>query len=155
VTSMFGAMVPSETGEWISDKFARLNEILQDYDPHLQLKWIPPDKRTRDDKKPYVVWDTVSDKPVVFAGEWEEPYDVLATVFQADSQKNGHVLDRLTAVENAYKLTRVKEYMDTMEQAADEAKFMMKSPLNTITMHGKKFDDQRRVIGPAVERKHL
>lgn len=155
MTELFGALVPSESGEWISDRFARLSEILQDYDPNLELRWIPPDKRTRDDRKPYVVWDTASNSPVLFAGEMDEPYEILASIFQADAHKNGHVLNRLEAMENAYKAVRFKEYMEQMEEAADRAKFLMKSPLHTNRMDGKKYDDQLRVIGPAVDRKHL
>lgn len=155
MTGLFGGLVPAQDGHWVSNNFARLAEIITDFDPHLELRWIPPEYRTRDDGKPYVVWDSVSDTPVVYAGEMEEPYNVLATVFQADAEKNGHVLDRMAAVESAYKISRIKEYAEQMEQAADQAKFMLKSPLNVLNMNGKKYDDQRRVIGTSVERKHI
>jgi hypothetical protein len=139
---------------WVSSKFELLAEILQDYDPYLELRWIPPDKRTRDDKKPYVVVDTHSNTPVKYASELDIPEQILADIITADG-KHGDVLSKLEAGEAAYKLFQMKKFMNDMEEAADEAKFFMKSPLNTIRFKDKKFDDQRRIIGPAVDRKHL
>lgn len=144
----------SNTDGWVSSRFALLAEILQDYDPYLELRWIPPDKRTRDDKKPYVVVDTRSNSAVLYADELDIPEEILAKVIQIDN-KDTTVISKLEAYEAAQRLFQMKEYLDKMGQAADEAKFFMKSPLNTIKFNGKKFDDQRRVIGPAIDRKHL
>jgi hypothetical protein len=49
----------------------------------------------------------------------------------------------------------MKEYMNKMEEAADQAEFFLKSPLNWVNFNGKKFDDQRRVVGTTKEKKHL
>lgn len=148
--------VPNTTNanEWISERFSILAEIVQEYDPNLELRWIPPDRRTRDDKKPYVVVDKSTNTPVHYASELDNPEEVLAKIFWADNNKH-NVLSRLEATEAAHQLFVMKEWMNKMEEAADEAEFFMKSPLNWINFNGKKYDDQRRLIGPAKDRKHL
>lgn len=151
-----GVYIPDSTNidEWISSKFAVLAEIIHDYDSYLELRWIPPGKRTRDDKKPYVIVDTRSNTPVMYASELDVPEQLLAHLFYIDN-KTGTVLSKLEAHEAALEAFKMKEYMNKIEEAADEARFFMKSPLNTIRFNGKKFDDQRRHIGPAVDRKQL
>lgn len=139
---------------WISEKFSILAEIVAEYDRNLELRWIPPNNRTRDDKKPYVVVDKRSNYPVIYASDLDIPEQILASIIEGDN-KNGDVLRKLEAQEAAAKLFQYKKYLIDMEEAADEVEFMVKSPLNVLKFKGKKFDDQRRVIGPAVDRKHL
>jgi hypothetical protein len=140
--------------QWISEKFELLAEIVQDYDPYLELRWIPPDKRTRDDKKPYVVVDARTNTAVIYASDLDVPEQILAQIIQ-DDNKNGSVLSKLESFEAANKLFEMKKFMNEMEQAADEVECLIRSPLNVYRFNGKKLDDQRRVIGPAVDRKHL
>jgi hypothetical protein len=147
------ALVPSDDGRWISDEYARMSEIIQDYDYNLELRWIPPEHRSRDDKKPYVIWDKLSNTPVLFASELDTPAEIIATLFQADATKNGHVLQRLEAMESAQRILNVKARLEAMEGAADQAHFLLKSPLHTNRLNGKKFDHNLRVIGPSVDRK--
>jgi len=144
----------NDVNSWVSSKFELLAEIVQDYDRWLELRWIPPENRTRDDKKPYVVVDTRTNYPVIYASELDVPEQILAQIIGGDN-KNGTVLSKLEAFEAAQKLFQMREFLDKMEQAADEAKFMIDSPLNTVRFNGKKFDDQRRPVGPAIDRKHL
>jgi hypothetical protein len=143
-----------DINDWVSERFSILAEIVREYDSYLELRWIPPDKRTRDDKKPYVVIDTRTNYPVHYASELDNPEDILAKIFAGDGTKN-NVLDQLEAQEAARKVFLMKEWLVKMEEAAEEAEFFMKSPLNWINFNGKKFDDQRREIGPAIDRKHL
>lgn len=148
--------VPGTTSasEWISERFSILAEIVQEYDSNLELRWIPSDKRTRDDKKPYVIIDKRGDIPIHYASELDNPEEILAKIFWADATKHD-ILSRLEATEAAHQVFVMKEWLNRMEEAADEAHFFMKSPLNSITFNGKKFDDQRRYVGPAKDRKHL
>lgn len=140
--------------QWVSEKFSILAEIVQEYDPHLELRWIPTDMRTREDKKPYVIVDTRTNYPVIYASELDIPEQILAKLIEGDN-KNQNVLKTLEAQDAANKLFAMKEYLNKMEEAAEEAKFFMKSPLNWLNFNGKKFDDQRRVVGTTKEQKHL
>jgi hypothetical protein len=143
-----------DINQWISEKFSVLAEIVQDYDPYLELRWIPPDQRTRDDKKPYVVVDTRTNTPVIYASDLDIPEQILASIIEGDN-KNGSILQKLEAQETAAKLFQMKEFLNRIEEAHDIAEYLVKSPLNWVTFNGKKLDDQRRVIGTAKEKKHL
>jgi len=135
---------PSETEHWISAEFSRLAEIVQDYDHHLQLRWIPPDKRTRDDKKPYVIWDICSNTPVIYASELDSPVEILTKLWSADNDK-GNVLTRLDAHNAAVEAMRLKEQLDEYEELNSKAAFMKATPLHYIKMgKGIKLDDSRR-----------
>lgn len=78
---------PSNSGQWISAKQQRINEILQDYDPKLQLQWIPPGRRNEKDEPFRVVCFPVNGRPYLICTAMEADERLLATVFQAD-QKN-------------------------------------------------------------------
>lgn len=152
---MMDCFVPSETGQWISEKFSILAEIIQDYDHNLELRWIPSDKRTRDDRKPYVVWDTRINKPVLFAEESEIPEHILAQIFMIDNAKGDSVLKKLEAQEAAIKAFQMKEWLDKLEEAHEQAEYLLRSPLNYLKFKGKKMDDQRRIIGTAKGEKYI
>jgi type I site-specific restriction endonuclease len=137
--------IPTETGEWVSEHYERLARVIQDYDPHLVLAWIPPGKRTREDKNPYAVIDTRSNYVIFHASELETPEQILGRLFSADI-KHGNTLDRLEAHNAAVEALKQKEWLDQLEDAADQALFMKQSHLHTLKMNGKKFDHNRRVI---------
>lgn len=137
--------IPADNGTWVDENFERLARVVQDYDPSLVLAWIPPDKRTRDDKKPYAIMDIRTNQPVMFASELETPVGILERLFNADNQK-GNVLDRLEARENAEKALAMKEWLDKREEVNEVAKFFINSPLHTVKHNGKKFDHQRRPV---------
>lgn len=135
--------IPTEDGRWVNDGFARLAEVVQDYDHNLELRWIPPELRTREDRKPYCVWDKLSNTPVLFANELDTPDSILARLLGADSL-HGSIIDKLDANNSAATIMRAKERADLMEEAADEAEFLMRSPLNMVRHKGMKLDENRR-----------
>jgi hypothetical protein len=137
--------IPADNGVWVDEHFERLARVVQDYDHNLVLAWIPPDKRTRDDKNPYAIIDIRINQPIMYASEFETPVDILERLFNADNQK-GNVLDRLEARESAQKALEMKEWLDKREEINDVAKFFVKSPLHTVKHNGKKFDHQRRPV---------
>jgi len=142
-------MVPSKEGYWIDENYARLAEVVKDYDPALELRWIPTDKRTRDDKKPYVIVDTRNEIPVLFANELDTPVDILAKLFEGDSSKND-VLKSLDCRNAATEVLAKKEWLEKLEESHDYAEFLIKSPLNTVIgKDGDKFDSNRRKVGTA------
>ncbi len=144
--------IATESGEWVDDNFERLHRILQDYSPTLQLRWIPPDKRTREDKEPYQVVNVESNGQVTVvchAKETDSPVDILTTVFNADN-KHGDVLSRIETRNRAQELFNLKKKDDELSEALELATFMFTTPLHYIRMgrddDGKqiKLDDTRR-----------
>lgn len=138
--------IPTETGEWVSEEYERLARVIKDYDPYLALAWIPPARRTREDREPYALIDTRVNEVVMYATELETPEQILGRLFSADMLK-GNVLDRLEANNAAIEAIQKKKWLDELEDAADEAYFLKQSHLHTVRMKGKKFDHNRRVIG--------
>lgn len=137
--------VPTDDGHWVSEEFERLAQVIKDYDEYLELRWIPTDKRTRDDKEPYIVVDVRTNSPVLYATELDTPVDILERLFNADN-KHGNVLTRLETRNTAIEVLNKRKQLDELEELHDKANFMLNSPLHTINMNGKKFDHQRRLI---------
>lgn len=110
-------------GQFVSQKQIRINEILQDYDPTLQLQWIPPDQRMGDSGAAFrVVHFKEGSAPyaVAFADECDER--LLAKVFEADQVNNPNKLSFIDNYNNALELSRAKEMeeqrMEDHEMAA-------------------------------------
>lgn len=138
--------VVTDDGQWVNGDFERLARMVQDYDQSLQLVWIPPAARTRDDKEPYAIQDTRDMKIVFFIKETDTPVEVIERLFTGDN-KHGDVLKRLEAREDAARVWKMKQDEDSMQEAAELAFFIKQSPLHTIRLNGKKFDHNRRRIG--------
>lgn len=139
-------MVP-EVDRWISKEFQRLAEIVQDYDHHLELRWIPPENRADlfDRSKPYCIWDTGTNTPVMFASELDSPVDILEKLFSADNTKQD-VLTQLEAHNTAVAAMKLKERMDKQEEARDLSAFAVRNQKNTWKHRGKKYDSEMREI---------
>lgn len=80
---------PTNEGNWISEKQRRVNEILQDYDPKLQLQWIPPGRRNDEDHPFRVVCFPENGHPYLVCSALEADERLLATVFRADAKRRG------------------------------------------------------------------
>ena len=145
--------VVTDDGQWVNEQFARLAEVIKDYDPYLELQWIPPGQRTddADRKNPYRIIDSRSGYVVMFASEVDTPNSILARLWGADN-KHGSVLDRLDAENAANEALRLKEQMDDEEMRKDFTAFLIGTKknyiktINPITGEKVKFDDQLRRI---------
>lgn len=138
------AYLPSNDGRWVSYEFETLARVVKEYDHCLELCWIPPEKRTINDQKPYMIVDTFRNQPVFFAGVEDTPLDILTRLYEADA-KNGNVLDKLNARNAAAKALQDRVWRDRIEEANEEALFFIKTPLNYIKFNGHKLDNGRRM----------
>lgn len=142
------AYIPTDTGRWVSEKYARLAEIVEDYDPQFELRFIPPEHREtlEDKKKCYVIWDLATNSPVLFASELDEPETILSRLFWSDN-KQGNVLDRINAHNAAVEALRLKEEMDRRAEAREKIAWLVGTKKNYINMgNGRVLDDQLRRI---------
>jgi hypothetical protein len=134
--------VPTETGHWVNENFARLAEIISDYDPEVHLAWIPPENRTAFDKKPYAVIhiNGTTGKQYVFfyleESELERFDAVLARLFNGDL-KNGDPLARIEAEERARKLMELKIKMEQAEERQDFIKSVVGSKKHSFKHKGR------------------
>jgi|SRR3990170_4321101 len=140
--------VPASDGRWVSEEFARLAEMIQDYDRFLELRWIPPEQRLslEDKSKPYVIWDTRIDSKVMFASELDPPVAILAKLFDIDN-KNGDVLKRLDAYNNAVKAIELKKELERREEAMELSTFVIKNQKSRWRHNGNFYDDEFRNLG--------
>lgn len=140
--------VPTDDGTWVNESFERMARVIGDYDPQFELRWIPPENRVTETErsKPYVVWDIVTNSPVLYASELDDPATVLERLFMSDNTK-GDVLARLDAHNAAVKALEMKEQMDQAEERQEYISFLAGTKKNYITLSGgRKVDDQLRPI---------
>lgn len=136
---MFNLYTATPDGHFVSDKHMRIAEIIKDYDPDLELVWIPPENRLPEDnnkefavthrlpgKNPYIVF-------YVSADEVDER--VLARLWSADNG-NGSVLNKIDAMNAAVEAVKLKEQMDYEEERSDLVKHILKSPRATYRHNG-------------------
>lgn len=136
--------VLTEEGYFVSDKWLRLSEILHDYNPDLELRWIPPANRSDGDRsRPYAIVHSPHGRPayvVMFAGELDEPQAILARIFAGDTSRN-NVLGNLDAKEAARQAFELHERADRMAELEDQARWFAGTHKNWVTMpNGEKID---------------
>lgn len=127
--------VPTESGEFVDQRHARIAEIIQDYDPELELAWIPPDKREEGDK-PFAVIHRPLGKPVYVAFYVDECDErILQRIWAGDVKHHrGTIMTQLDARNASVKAMQLKKQMDEMDDAADQAKHVFQSPKSTYTI---------------------
>ena len=113
-------LVMTEEGVFVSDKWLRLSEILDDMD--LELRWIPHKARTHEDSKPYAICKRRPPAVIRFAGELDDPVDILAALWEG---RDPDVLRKLEIREKAEEAFRLRQQMDAHEELADETHFLM------------------------------
>lgn len=132
-------MVPAEDGHWVNEKFARISEIIHDFDNRLQLVWIPPESRTAFDTKPYGILHTADNgaqKMVMFIKEEDLDQRLLAQLFLNDTERHD-VIARLEAEELAATVLKNKEKMEKAEERKDFIKSVVGSPLHSYKHKGR------------------
>lgn len=138
-----------EVDRWISAEFSRLAEIVQDYDPNLELRWIPPEARTdpEDRANPYCIWDKRTNTPVMFASEQNSPVEILQALFMADNQRV-NVLDSMISHNAAMEAFRMKEELEKAEEMREFSAFVLKNEKSVWRHNGRKFDAEFRELDP-------
>lgn len=122
---------PMSDGHWISDKVSRIVEVINDYDPMIEVEWISADKRLPTDPAFRLVEKTADGRKfIMFYVNTEAEFDesVLARIFNSDAMKNPLSLAAIDAKNAAVKLIKAKEQMDELEEAHDLASHIYKSP---------------------------
>lgn len=120
----------------------RIAEIIADYDPELELRWIPPQTRTAFDDKPFSVWHVPADgrEPymIMSIAQNEMDHRVIAALFKANLNEND-VLGQLEADENAQRVMQAKDRLDAQQEQAEFAKWAIKST-KTVKHNGRTYE---------------
>lgn len=144
------AGVPCEDGSLVSAKTMRLVEIIRDYDPALEVEWVPVERRLPDDDAIRVV-DTrckgLARTVMSFADEGEftaaDGVPVLERLFLADRLK-GDPVARMEARNAAARAVELKTHLERREEGKDLMLHALRSPLHDYTFRTP--DGQRKRI---------
>lgn len=132
-----GAQVYSaEYGEFVSENHQHIAQVIKDYNPYLDLCFIPERDREPTDPAPYaVVYSPPGKEPQVVM--WAQHADInetlLAKLWQSDTTKNDPMA-YLEALEAARQALIMEKQIEESERAQDMAEFMIRSPLHTINL---------------------
>lgn len=118
-TAVDAPFYSTEFGAFLPSKAARLQEILQDYNPYISLVFIPPSQRTDTDTHPFAMLDSSPwREPYIIRhiseDEIERPETLLAWLFEGDLAKHSvvSIMQRQRIAEDAAKLLDLKRQED-------------------------------------------
>jgi hypothetical protein len=143
--------VPMSDGSWVSTKVARTAEIIADYDPNLEVRWIPRDRRNPGDDAFQIVQhcpDGAARVVMSVATEAEFDERVLERLWAADNARED-VQARLEAHNAAIRAMELKKQVEAAEEARDVAASVFASPLNRYVHNGLRYDLPERPTAAA------
>lgn len=135
--------VPHEDGSWVSQKVSRIIELIHEYDPNLEVRWIPPAARTRGEAAFAIVELTPQGPRTAFLVQDESDFDerILARIYNADTRVHGNVMPRLADMERAQREYKQKVYQEELAEAHEQAKFLWKTPKHRVQLGKNRFVD--------------
>lgn len=126
-------------GQLISDRVQRIVMAIKDYEPEIDVEWIP-DRQAADENRPQ--FKIVHRPPdgqefTLFYVKNEEEFDerVLLRIIQNDQRHSQVTLTEYEAWEQTQKLVEKQVFLDAMDEANDIAKHILQSPLNTYRVN--------------------
>lgn len=123
----------SETGS-VPASWGYIADIIKDYDPTLELAWVPPENRELNEEYPFAVIckpdGGLQPYVVMRLKEDEVDYRVLSRLWDRDN-KNGDVFAKLEAEDAARKAIMYKEKMERDEEAKEFAAWAIRSRAGT------------------------
>ena len=133
-------VIPTEEGIFVSQKWMHLSEMLKDYNPQLELKWIPPNLRDPEDRlRCYVITHRdINGKEyvVLYASELDLPEDIMGRVF-ANDMKHGDVQARMDARNTAAKLFEMKAKEEELAEKEELAAWLVQTKRTNPTFRDK------------------
>lgn len=125
-------------GQFVSAKIERLVQAIKDYEPELEVKWVPPAQRTEGMAAYAIEHHAPGNAPyVLMYVQNDEEFDerVLMRIIQND-QRNGQArLSDLEAWEATLKSIERQKFLDSMEEANDIAHHVFRTHLNTYRVN--------------------
>lgn len=123
-------ILDTESGHALPAHAVRIAEIINDYDPSLELRWIPPNARTAFDTKPYAVYHNLPSHPqggyfVMHLSDEEMDHRVIARLWE---MQDPNLVNKIENDERAMQLMKLKKQVEENEEAAEFAKWAIESP---------------------------
>lgn len=132
--------VPMADGRFISERVALLVETIQEWDPYLEVRWIPPEERALSNDPAFAIVDTSPNVPehVVMYVQTEEEMDarVLERLIDMKKLQGVDLMKHIDAKNEAFRLLQAKIFSEKLEEANDLAYSILKSPLHRYKHDG-------------------
>lgn len=116
------AVYDSSVGEFISSKHQNLAQVLNEYNPHFTLLFIPQANRDSSDSKPYAIQDSSpGHAPYIMRylseHDMQNPAEILAWIFNGDQSKHStsDIFKRLENERVARDLLELKAREEALE----------------------------------------
>lgn len=125
-------------GHLVSAKVERIVRAIKDYEPELDVKWVPTAARSEGQAAFAIIHDAPGNAPyVLFYVKSEEEFDerVLYRIIHNDQRNGKTSLSELEAWEEAQKRVSQQAFLDQMEEANDIAAHVFRSHLNTYKVN--------------------
>lgn len=119
----------ANSGMALSAEHTRIAELIKEYEPSLELAWIPPENRTINDAYPFAIIHRVQGfEPYVVMRLTENEVDhrVLARLYAVDNSR-GNVLSMLELEEQARRQVLERKVQDDREEANELAAWAIKT----------------------------
>lgn len=129
-----------EGGYLVSDKVSRVVAAIRDYEPELDVQWVPPAARREGQAAFAIIHRPLgSDEYVLFYVKTEEEFDerVLHKIIANDQRKGEHTWNDFTAAEKTRELVGKQKALDAMDQANDIAYHVLKTKKSTYRVNDK------------------
>lgn len=133
----------NDTGQFVHGHHERVAHFIKDYDPEMELGWVPPDKRDPGEAKPFCLIHNHPDgsrQAVAFFGEAECNIETIGVwLMENDFRRNNPdaIFNRIQASKLAAELADAKETEEIANEKWEWAKSVLKSPLHTYRHEGK------------------
>jgi hypothetical protein len=129
-------------GEFVSAKVEQVVLAIKEYEPELEVKWLPERARFDENGDPlpaFQIWHNEPGKRplLLFNVMDEKDFDlrVLQRIIVNDQRNGKQQFSELVAFEEAAKLVAKQEYLDRMEEAEDMAKHILGSRLHSYRVN--------------------
>jgi hypothetical protein len=127
-------------GSLIAAEIGRVVEAIRQYDPLIEVQWIPRDARGEGDAAFRLVHNPVGGRPyVMFYVQTEDEFDhrVLKRIMMNDQARTGGktTMSEFEAHRRAQEAVKQQKFRDQMEEANDIAFHVFKSKLNTYRVN--------------------
>jgi hypothetical protein len=134
--------VVHDNGMFISAKISRIVELIREYDEHLDVKYVPADRRGPNDAA-FMITERLRDGREVPAfyvqSECDFDEDVLAKIYESDNAHH-NVQSIMESKNKAAKAVMQRRHEEERAAHYDLMTSMIKSKKHTYRHNGKKYD---------------
>lgn len=142
MTTQGAYILDNASGYALSAQHTRIAEIIRDFNPELELAWIPPDKRNAFEAHPFAIIHNQPNGQRYVVGTFSEAemdHRIIAHLFNHDAKRTD-VNARIEAENAAKELLRLKEIQDEAEERHAMGRAMIKTRKSTWKHNGKKYN---------------